>query len=498
MSTTSSRNRAGRLLLGVLAVMAAVVALTGPTSAQAPGDDDSRGPAPERSSRIVGGTVAYPGAWPSQVALLYSSVPDEFAAWFCGGSVINRSWILTAAHCVLDDNYRLLPSGLDILVGTQTLDGSGTRIRAVEIRVHPRWTPDTEENDLALVRLDHPTVQPSQPFLSQGTTIAGGTDLVATGWGDQGEGKGDYSEQLRQVTVPQQTDAQCSTYYGPEFKAASMTCAGEAGSDTCQGDSGGPLVVYQGGTYVQAGITSWGVGCARGDFPGIYTRVAAYSTYLKQQIRYGPHPDAGAFVRRMHLDLFNRQPTNAELFYGITGLNDGTPNSLYARNLIQTDAYQRRTGGVTRLYRALFLRDPDTPGLAYWWGQVNSRRSLQRIANIMAASSEFRERYGDLSNDGYVDLVYQNVLNRPPDEAGRAFWVGELDSGRRTRGEMMAGFTESSEYRNATNAPVNVIITYFGLLRRVATPAEITTWQSQSNQALASSLLSSFSYADRF
>jgi len=116
----------------------------------------------------------------------------------------------------------------------------------------------------------------------------------------------------------------------------------------------------------------------------------------------------------------------------------------------------------------------------------------------MAASSEFRERYGDLSNDGYVDLVYQNVLNRPPDEAGRAFWVGELDSGRRTRGEMMAGFTESSEYRNATNAPVNVIITYFGLLRRVATPAEITTWQSQSNQALASSLLSSFSYANRF
>ncbi|MGI8937341.1 MAG: trypsin-like serine protease [Iamia sp.] len=490
-----------------LAVAAALLLALGmgAFSPAAGAQEPSPEPEPKASPRVVGGIQSPPGAWPSQAALLYrgQSLPD---AQFCGGTVINRSWILTAAHCVtyVGSETTVPASFIDILTGTQSLvAGSGDRIPAVEIRLLSGYVDESYIRDLALIRIDRPTFAPNQAFATQGATVPGGTVATATGWGATATDGGRQVE-LRQVSVPMRTDEQCAygipggqAGYGSSFDTSSMICAGEFGKDTCQGDSGGPLVVEGGGGTTQYGITSWGIGCG-GAYPGVYSDVAAFSTWIKQQIRYGAHAHAVAFVRQMYLDLYNRQPSNIELYFGVAGLED-TASSAYSRDLIQGATYQFRTGGVARLYSALFLRNPDSPGMNYWWGQINGGgRSLQRIANIMAASSEFKARYGTLTNAQYVDLVYDNVLGRPGDPSGRAFWISELDSGRRTRGEVMVGFSESSEYKNANKARIDVIITFFALLRRVPSSAELSGWLPQPNLNLNSFLLSSFSYAARF
>ena len=120
-----------------------------PHSGAAEGD-----PAPTagRESRIVGGTVAADGAWPTQVALVDRTASNTYQGQFCGGTVVDRSWILTAGHCVYDPpDWTPTASQIDVIVGTNSLSGGGTRIRAVEIRMHPGWNNTLLRNDVALM-----------------------------------------------------------------------------------------------------------------------------------------------------------------------------------------------------------------------------------------------------------------------------------------------------------------------------------------------------------
>ncbi len=473
------------LLVLVAALLASLVAASGARA--------EVGPPEGKGTRIVGGSVAPAGAWPSQVGLLSSTTTDTFDAQFCGGTAINRNWVLTAAHCVADAP-RLNPP-IDILTGTQTLgNGTGTRHRVVEI-VLTNFDADTFSRDVALLRVrkPFPLTVPSQALVGQGVAVPGGTSVTATGWGSLAS-EGSYPTQLMQVALPMQTDGQCGSAYGAGYQASVMICAGVVGKDTCQGDSGGPLVLNDGGTWKQVGITSFGEGCGSPGYPGVYTRVSAFNGWINGQARYGPHSNAAAFADQLHRDLYNRVATPAER----STLTANVSVSGWTSERILGSANQARAGAVARLYSAFFLRDPDTGGLAYWWGQVNAGKSLKWIANVMATSSEFQNRYGSLTDSAYIDLVYSNVLGRPADGAGRSFWLSQLSSGARSRGEMMVGFSESSEYRNAKAARINVIITYFELLRRVPTPSELTADLPTSNPSLVIKLLQSYSYALRF
>ena len=107
-------------------------------------------------------------------------------------------------------------------------------------------------------------------------------------------------------------------------------------------------------------------------------------------------------------------------------------------------------GQVGRLYSAYLLRAPDSSGQAYWMKQRAQGRSLAEISAAFAGSDEFRARYGSLSDEAFVDLVYRNVVGRPPDLGGQSFWQSFLAQGN-SRGSLMIGFSESPEYIGRTN-----------------------------------------------
>lgn len=486
-STTNHSTRGRKLGVALIMALVALALASVPASAQAPEVAGDGTP----TTRIIGGTQAPPGAWPGQVGLLTSSQPNNFQAQFCGGTALNRNWVLTAAHCVTDAT----PSGIDILAGTQSLASGGNRYRVAEIRILPGWNEDTFNRDAAVLRVGEPMPESvvSQKLVGQGQAVAGGTNATTVGWGNTSTSGSSFPTELRQVNVAMKTDSQCGAAYGSEYIAASMVCASAAGKDSCQGDSGGPLYINSGGLK-QAGIVSWGAGCAEPGYPGIYTKVSSYVNWIGQQTRYGPHRTRDAYINRTYLDLFNRAPSATER----ASLGVDASIGPWTSNLIMGAVNQNRTGGVTRLYSAFFLRNPDASGLSYWWRQVNGGKSLDWIANVMASSSEFTNRYGSLTNQQFVELVYQNVLGRPGDAGGISFWTGKLNSGAKSRGQVMVGFSDSNEYKTKNAARVNVIVTYFELLRRVPTQTEINADKNIGATTLISRILSSYAYANRF
>ena len=100
-----------------------------------------------------------------------------------------------------------------------------------------------------------------------------------------------------------------------------------------------------------------------------------------------------------------------------------------------------------RLYNASFKRLPDPDGLKYWIGKYSSGENDSRaVASSFLVSDEFKQRYGaNVSDTTYVNNLYQNVLGRLPDSSGLNYWLGQLNSGAETRYEVLLGFSESAE-----------------------------------------------------
>lgn len=242
-------------------------------------------------SRIVGGTEAREGDWPWQVEL------DLNNSGLCGGSLIHKQWVLTAAHC-----FGRITSASQIRVraGSSRRAEGGQEIVASHFFVHPGYkqASSDQRDDIALIRLSSPVTHPGARVVQlQGAKLESvfaspGACAVVTGWGTTSEG-GKVSTQLRQVDVPIVDASQCASAYKGSGNQVSekAVCAGyEVGTkDSCQGDSGGPLVVPGGPTgWTQAGVVSWGAGCARAGAYGVYTRVAPYIDWIKQTVSSVP------------------------------------------------------------------------------------------------------------------------------------------------------------------------------------------------------------------
>ncbi|MFJ6570599.1 serine protease [Streptomyces sp. NPDC091292] len=234
-------------------------------------------------SVVIGGHPVDVADSPWVVAL---SSRDRFggtrAGQFCGGVVVGRTTVLTAAHCLGREVLGASTGArgdLKVIVGRSDLRGSGgAEIPVRSVRVNPRFDSATNSGDVAVVTLSRalPDSYVISPAGEGDPAYEPGTPASVYGWGDT-TGRGSYARVLHSAQIQVLPDALCEAAYPGNadgaYRADSMVCAGEeaGGRDACQGDSGGPLVAK--GRLI--GLVSWGSGCGQPGSPGVYTRVSA-------------------------------------------------------------------------------------------------------------------------------------------------------------------------------------------------------------------------------
>ncbi|CAH2092294.1 unnamed protein product [Euphydryas editha] len=225
-------------------------------------------------NRIVGGYNITIQDVPYQV-LLYVQKGDMIEQ--CGGSIISQTYVLTAAHCLTGASI------VYVIAGTTEADSGGYEYTTELFTPHPLYNSANSDYDVALINIRDGiklvgSSTKTVKLADADSTIAPGTKLLVTGWGLTKE-NGSVSNNLMAVQVPTISNEECRKAYNTLTTRQFCAAVPEGGKDSCQGDSGGPAVATDSG--VQVGIVSFGEGCARPGYPGVYIEVAKVRSWIE-------------------------------------------------------------------------------------------------------------------------------------------------------------------------------------------------------------------------
>uniref|UniRef100_A0A803VA53 Peptidase S1 domain-containing protein n=1 Tax=Ficedula albicollis TaxID=59894 RepID=A0A803VA53_FICAL len=222
----------------------------------------------EEEIKVTTGEEAVPYSWPWQASVQIA------AEHICGGAVLAREWVVTAAHCL---HSRQVPC---VLLSNE-IQINLAKSPVKQHFIHPSFNKTTLDCDVALLQLAEP-LEFSPSVLpvclpAEQEVLQPSRTCVVTGWGAP-EGK-----KLQQLEVPILAPDICQSYYInlPSKVTQGMICAGfplEEGKDSCTGDSGGPLVCPSEDNL------GWGLGCGRKNYPGVYTNVGFFVDWIKKNI----------------------------------------------------------------------------------------------------------------------------------------------------------------------------------------------------------------------
>jgi secreted trypsin-like serine protease len=256
--------------------------------------------------KVVGGGTVNISQYPWQAAMVFDHDKkpglNPYQRLRCGGSLITSRIVITAGHCVDDGDpdcptnptvncplfdingdqtKRMDDDDLEVILGSTTLSDAAPahQFELIDVEMLPSFNPSTLDNDVAFLVLSAPSAQPTIKLAGadEAATWASGAWTEVSGWGTTEQGT--ISNTLKAAVTPIIDDSTCGSLggsYSTQFHSTTMICAGwlQGGTDTCQGDSGGPLESpLEGGGYRLVGTTSWGIGCAQPNRPGVYARV---------------------------------------------------------------------------------------------------------------------------------------------------------------------------------------------------------------------------------
>uniref|UniRef100_H2Z9S5 Peptidase S1 domain-containing protein n=1 Tax=Ciona savignyi TaxID=51511 RepID=H2Z9S5_CIOSA len=226
------------------------------------------------NDRIIGGTLTRPGDLP------YIANLRQNGYQFCGGTVVNEMWVVSAAHCWVKANRMQVFVGDYDLSVVETTEQSQVPDNAIK---HPQYNSHTLVNDIMLIKMKTPFNMDSYvkaaPLPAQGAGPSVGTECEVCGWGNINTAVSKYLQPYcvdKIYVIDIDVCNQANSYDGEILDG--MICIGDmaGGRDSCQGDSGGP-VTCQG---ILQGIVSWGYGCAVKNYPGVYTEVAYFRNWM--------------------------------------------------------------------------------------------------------------------------------------------------------------------------------------------------------------------------
>ncbi|KAK4878093.1 hypothetical protein RN001_010599 [Aquatica leii] len=224
------------------------------------------------TNRIVGGSTAADGQYPYQVSL--RSYQNSH---FCGGSVINYGWVLTAGHCV----YGKSGSEMIVVTGTNNLYSGGSVYSVSQVIWHDSYNPSINVNDIALLRIYGKIAYNAkvQPITLSDSTPTSGTSCILSGWGLTSYPSQQLPSYLQHIRLTAISLNQCyAALPGMPVSNGNLCTYQAPGQGACQGDSGGPLVANS----RQVGVVSWGVPCAKG-VPDVFTNVAVYRNWIRSK-----------------------------------------------------------------------------------------------------------------------------------------------------------------------------------------------------------------------